>query len=71
MFKSKTPNPQALPEISTEITEAPATPEAGLNRIEQFLKAKAAHQHRFLGKDTPKHSHMTHAKLKERVRRRP
>lgn len=62
------PDLQASPEINTETPETNPQP---INRIEQFLKAKAANQHRPFDKGTAKHGHSAHTKLKERVRRRP
>jgi hypothetical protein len=48
-------------------TEAPK-----LNRIEEFLKAKASKGQHFGGKDQHHpHGQSQHTKLKERVRRRP
>lgn len=60
--------PQVLPELESEDTQT--NPESGLNRLERFLKAKAANQHR-PDKGGAKHAYSAHTKLKERVRRRP
>lgn len=48
-------------------TEIPPKP----NRLEQFIKAKANKQHPGKDKGFQPHGKSGHAKLKERIRRRP
>ncbi|MER3482907.1 MAG: hypothetical protein C4332_06890 [Meiothermus sp.] len=71
---SKQPNLAVLSYLEDETHKAERleATEPQLNRIQQFLKAKAANQHRPFGKDGGhKHANAAHTKLKERIRRRP
>ena len=58
------------PQTAEGSTTEPLQPK--LNRIEEFLKAKASKGQKLGNQDNPgKHGQTQHTKLKERVRRRP